>query len=69
MRNDEDGVTYLSDSSQCPPSEKHCPVEAEAQLASLLLAKEPFTLAHIVPAVEDPDFRYFEQVLQADPKV
>ncbi|KAG2307293.1 hypothetical protein Bca52824_027041 [Brassica carinata] len=62
-------VTYLSDSSPCAPSEKHKPVEAEANLASLLLAKADFTLEQIVPDVEDIDFGYFETVLQANPKV
>ncbi|KAJ4901981.1 hypothetical protein Rs2_15932 [Raphanus sativus] len=62
-------VTCLSDSSPCPASEKHQPVEAEAHLASLLLAKSSLGIDQIVPAVEDPDFGYFEQVLQSDPKV
>ncbi|KAL0846639.1 hypothetical protein Bca101_019885 [Brassica carinata] len=62
-------VTYLSDSSPCARSEKHKPVEAEANLASLLLAKADFTLEQIVPDVEDIDFGYFETVLQANPKV
>lgn len=62
-------VTYVSDSSPCPKSEKHKPVELEQNLASLLLAKEPFTLKQIVPGVEDMDFGYFEKVLTSNPKV
>ncbi|KAL0800312.1 hypothetical protein Bca101_055487 [Brassica carinata] len=61
-------VTCLSDTSPCPKSEKHQPAEDEAHLASLLLAKEPFSLLQICPAVEDGDFGYFEQVLLANPK-
>lgn len=61
-------VTCLSDTSPCPKSEKHQPAEDEAHLASLLLAKEPFSLVQICPAVEDADFGYFEQVLLANPK-
>lgn len=62
-------ITCSSDSSPCPRSEKHEPAEAEANLASLLLAKEPFSVDQIVPAVEDIDFGYFEKVLLANPKV
>ncbi|KAG2299803.1 hypothetical protein Bca52824_036275 [Brassica carinata] len=62
------GVTYLSDTSPCPSSEKHKPEEDEAHLASLLLAKEPFSMGQIFPGVEDTDFGYFEQVLLANPK-
>ncbi|KAL0885473.1 hypothetical protein Bca101_009455 [Brassica carinata] len=62
------GVTYLSDTSPCPSSEKHKPEEDEAHLASLLLAKEPFSMGQICPGVEDTDFGYFEQVLLANPK-
>ncbi|CAH8333204.1 unnamed protein product [Eruca vesicaria subsp. sativa] len=62
-------ITDLSDSSPCPRSEKHRPAESEANLASLLLAKEPFTLAQIVPSVEDADYSYFEKVLLENPKV
>lgn len=61
-------VTDLSDLPPCPPTEKHKPVEAEANLASLFLAKGPYTLKGIVPDVEDSDFGYFEQVLMSDPK-
>lgn len=64
-----EGVTYVSDSSPCPPSEKHNPVESEAHLASLFLAKEPFSIEQIVPEVEDTDFGYFEEVLRANPNV
>ncbi|CAH8364124.1 unnamed protein product [Eruca vesicaria subsp. sativa] len=62
-------ITDLSDSSPCPRSEKHRPAESEANLASLLLAKEPFTLSQIVPSVEDADYSYFEKVLLENPKV
>ncbi|CAN7003749.1 unnamed protein product [Brassica oleracea var. botrytis] len=62
-------ITCSSDSSPCPRSEKHEPAEAEANLASLLLAKEPFSVDQIVPAVEDIDFGYFEKVLLANSKV
>ncbi|CAH8375376.1 unnamed protein product [Eruca vesicaria subsp. sativa] len=62
-------VTYLSDSSPCPRSEKHKPIELEAGLAALLLAKAPYSLGQIVPAAEDVDFGYFEQVLLSNPKV
>ncbi|KAL0685619.1 hypothetical protein Bca4012_052467 [Brassica carinata] len=62
-------ITCSSDSSPCPRSEKHEPAEAEANLASLLFTKEPFSVDQIVPAVEDIDFGYFEKVLLANPKV
>ncbi|KAG2287028.1 hypothetical protein Bca52824_046632 [Brassica carinata] len=62
-------ITCSSDSSPCPRSEKHEPAETEANLASLLLAKEPFSIDQIVPAVEDTDFGYFEKVFLANPKV
>ncbi|CAF1853997.1 unnamed protein product [Brassica napus] len=62
-------ITCSSDSSPCPRSEKHEPAEAEANLASLLLAKKPFSIDQIVHAVEDIDFGYFEKVLLANPKV
>lgn len=62
-------ITCSSDSSPCPRSEKHEPAEAEANLASLLLAKEPFSIDQIVPAVEDIDFGYFEKVLIGNPEV
>lgn len=62
-------VTDLSDSSTCPRSEKHKALEAEANLASLLLAKEPFSLDKIVPEGEDVDYGYFEKVMVSNPKV
>ncbi|CAN7015098.1 unnamed protein product [Brassica oleracea var. botrytis] len=62
-------ITCSSDSSPCPRSEKHEPAEAEANLASLLLAKKPFSIYQIVHAVEGIDFGYFEKVLLANPKV
>lgn len=62
-------VTDLSDSSPCPRSEKHKPVEAEAHLASLLLVKPPFSMDQIVSEAEDADFPFFEQVLLANAKV
>ncbi|CAH8306764.1 unnamed protein product [Eruca vesicaria subsp. sativa] len=62
-------VTYVSDSSPCPRSKKHMPIESEADLAALLLAKAPYSLEQIVPAEEDVDFGYFKQVLLANPKV
>ncbi|CAH8307023.1 unnamed protein product [Eruca vesicaria subsp. sativa] len=62
-------VTYVSDSSPCPRSKKHRPIESEADLAALLLAKAPYSLEQIVPAEEDVDFGYFKQVLLANPKV
>ncbi|CDY62074.1 BnaC06g41470D [Brassica napus] len=62
-------ITCSSDSSPCPRSEKHEPAEAEANLASLLLAKEPFSIEQIVPAMEDIDFGYFEKVLLGNPEV
>lgn len=62
-------VTVLTDSPTSVASSKHKPVEAEASLASLLLGKEPFSLANILPGRVDPDFDYFENVLLADPKV
>ncbi|CAH8388333.1 unnamed protein product [Eruca vesicaria subsp. sativa] len=62
-------VTYVSDSSPCPRSKKHRPIESEADLAALLLAKAPYSLEQIVPAEEDVDFCYFKQVLQGNPKV
>nr|VDD10139.1 unnamed protein product [Brassica oleracea] len=62
-------ITCSSDSSPCPRSEKHKPPEAEANLASLLLAKEPFSIEQIVHAVEDIDFGYFEKVLLGNPEV
>ncbi|CAH8359059.1 unnamed protein product [Eruca vesicaria subsp. sativa] len=62
-------VTCLSDSSSCERSEKHKLEESEGNLAALLLAKAPFKLTEIVPAMEDPDFVFFEQVLMSNPKV
>ncbi|CDY19479.1 BnaC04g11200D [Brassica napus] len=65
----EETLVELSDSSPCPRSEKHKPVEKEADLASLLLAKERFTMDKLVPEVEDPDYAFFESVLVLNPKV
>ncbi|KAH0925215.1 hypothetical protein HID58_017471 [Brassica napus] len=65
----DEQVMDLSDSSPCQRSEKHKPVEREAELASLLLAKEPFTMDKIVPTAEDTDYRFFENVLIGNPKV
>nr|VDD43125.1 unnamed protein product [Brassica oleracea] len=65
----EETMVELSDSSLCPRSEKHKPVEKEADLAALLLAKERFTMDKIVPEVEDPDYAFFESVLVVNPKV
>ncbi|KAF2600563.1 hypothetical protein F2Q68_00009702 [Brassica cretica] len=62
-------VMELSDSSPCQRSEKHIPVEREADLAALLLAKEQFTMEKLVPTVENTDFRFFENVLVGNPKV
>nr|VDD24541.1 unnamed protein product [Brassica oleracea] len=62
-------ITCSSDSSPCPRSEKHEPAEAEANLASLLLTKEPFSIEQIMPDVEDIDFGYFEKVLLGNPEV
>ncbi|KAJ4902576.1 hypothetical protein Rs2_16527 [Raphanus sativus] len=65
---DDKAVTCISDS----PSKlraRHKPVEAEADLAALLLAKEPFRLEKIVPFELDPDYVFFEQVLLSGPKV
>ncbi|KAF3494726.1 hypothetical protein DY000_02054102 [Brassica cretica] len=67
--NGDKQVMELSDSSSCQRSEKYKPVEREADLAALLLAKEPFTMEKLVPTVEDIDFRFFENVLVRDPKV
>lgn len=60
-------VMELSDSSPCKRSEKHKPAEREADLGSLLLAKEVFNFEKIVPEVEDNDFPFFESVLLANP--
>ncbi|KAH0904051.1 hypothetical protein HID58_043554 [Brassica napus] len=65
----EETMVELSDSSPCPRSEKHKPVEKEADLAALLLAKERFTMDKLVPEVEDPDYAFFESVLVLNPKV
>uniref|UniRef100_A0A0D3BSG8 Ubiquitin-like protease family profile domain-containing protein n=2 Tax=Brassica oleracea var. oleracea TaxID=109376 RepID=A0A0D3BSG8_BRAOL len=65
----EETLVELSDSSPCPRSEKHKPVEKEADLAALLLAKERFTMDKLVPEVEDPDYAFFESVLVLNPKV
>ncbi|KAG2248131.1 hypothetical protein Bca52824_087759 [Brassica carinata] len=65
----EETMVELSDSSPCPRSEKHKPVEREADLAAILLAKEQFTMDKLVPEVEDPDYAFFESVLVANPKV
>ncbi|CAF2077279.1 unnamed protein product [Brassica napus] len=65
----EETMVELSDSSPCPRSEKHKPVEKEADLAALLLAKERFTMDKLVPEVEDPDYAFFESVLVPNPKV
>lgn len=62
-------VMEVSDSSPCKKMEKHKPVESEGDLASLLLAKEPFSMDKIVPEVEDNDYPFFESVLLANPKV
>ncbi|KAL0813987.1 hypothetical protein Bca101_070430 [Brassica carinata] len=61
----EETMVELSDSSLCPRSEKHKPVEKEADLAALLLAKERFTMDKIVPEVEDPDYAFFESHMEA----
>ncbi|CAN6899205.1 unnamed protein product [Brassica oleracea] len=61
--NGDKQVMELSDSSSCQRSEKYKPVEREADLAALLLAKEPFTMEKLVPTVEDTDFCFFENVL------
>ncbi|XP_048616761.1 uncharacterized protein LOC106453481 isoform X1 [Brassica napus] len=65
----EETMVELSDSSPCPRSEKHKPVEKEADLAALLLAKERFTMDKLVPEVEDTYYAFFESVLVANPKV
>ncbi|CAN6824142.1 unnamed protein product [Brassica oleracea] len=65
----EETMVELSDSSPSPRSEKHKPVEQEADLAALLLAKERFTMDKLVPEVEDPDYAFFESVLVVNPKV
>ncbi|KAF2600562.1 hypothetical protein F2Q68_00009701 [Brassica cretica] len=65
----DEQVMESSDSSPCQRSEKHKPVEREAELASLLLANEPFTMDKIVPTAEDTDYRFFENVLIGNPKV
>ncbi|CAN6824108.1 unnamed protein product [Brassica oleracea] len=65
----EETMVEFSDSSPCPRSEKHKPVEKEADLAALLLAKERFTMDKLVPEVEDPDYAFFESVLVVNPKV
>ncbi|RID52928.1 hypothetical protein BRARA_G00358 [Brassica rapa] len=67
--NGEKQVMELSDSSPCQRSEKHKPVEREAELAALLLAKEAFTMEKFVPTVEDVDQAFFETVLLENPKV
>ncbi|KAF8117709.1 hypothetical protein N665_0008s0063 [Sinapis alba] len=66
---DENKVLDVSDSSPCRTTEKHKPVEKEEELAALLLAKEAFSLANLVPAAEDSDYQFFESVLIANPKV
>lgn len=65
----DEQVMELSNSSPCQRSEKHKPLEREAELAALLLAKEPFTMEKLVPTTEDTDFRFFENVLIGSPKV
>ncbi|KAF3530091.1 hypothetical protein DY000_02039022 [Brassica cretica] len=65
----EETMVELSDSSLCPWSEKHKPVERETDLAAFLLAKERFTMDILVPEVEDLDYAFFESVLVANPKV
>ncbi|KAF3540898.1 hypothetical protein F2Q69_00021497 [Brassica cretica] len=65
----DEQVMELSDSSPCKRSEKQKPLEREAELAALLLAKEPFTMEKLVPTTEDTDFRFFENVLIGSPKV
>ncbi|KAL0743174.1 hypothetical protein Bca4012_084687 [Brassica carinata] len=67
LRNEK--VTYLSDSLPCPRSEKHRPAESEADLAALLLAKEPFSIGQIVPEAEDNDFVFFQKVFLSNPEV
>ncbi|WZZ15960.1 hypothetical protein YC2023_109049 [Brassica napus] len=67
--NGENQLMELSDSSPCQRSEKHKPVEREAELAALLLAKESFTMEKFVPTVEDVDQGFFETVLSENPKV
>ncbi|CAN6879918.1 unnamed protein product [Brassica oleracea] len=59
--NGDKQLMELSDSSPCQRSEKHKPVEREADLAALLLAKEPFTMEKLVPTVEDTYFRFFQE--------
>lgn len=55
-----EGVTCLSDSPS-KHSERHQPVEVEADLASLLLAKEPFCVANIVHDSVDPDYAFLRK--------
>lgn len=66
---DEDELVELSDSSPSKKAEKHKPAEREAELAALLLAKEPFDLSKVVADVEDSDYPFFESVLVANRKV
>lgn len=61
-------VTCLSDSPS-KLSERHQPVEIEADLASLLMAKEPFSLDKIAPDSVDSDYEFFEKVLLFAPKM
>lgn len=62
------GVVDVSD-SPIARSERHKPVEQEEELAALLLAKNAYALADMVPFYEECDYPFFERVLQANRKV
>lgn len=47
-------------------TEKHKPAELEAELAALLLGKEPGDMEKVVADVEDGDYPFFESVLIAN---
>lgn len=66
---EEEPVFELSDSSPAKTTEKHKPAELEAELAALLLAKEPDDVDKVVADVEDSDYPFFESVLIANRKV
>ncbi|CAN6893764.1 unnamed protein product [Brassica oleracea] len=65
----ETGVLDVSDTSDVGETVRHEPVEQEAELAAVLLAKDQYNVPEVVPLVEDCDYGMFERVLMANLKM
>lgn len=59
-------VYFVSDSPPGSRPERHKPDEREGQLASLLMARDPYNVVEIVPLEVDSDFGFFQSVLQSN---